>query len=186
VGPRLTAPGRCASSGSSGPGRISTRASTAEWSVWSRGAFFEEALRLQQRTPPLSRCAAQSIGLKEIWRGVAEGRPRADIVAKVQQETRRFAKRQSDLVSQAADRMAFTTGARSRCGSPRPRRRGCCESSSSGSLRGDRLPLERLSVRATAEFGFHIGVVVDAEHHVLDVRVEHSRLLSRSACRCAF
>jgi|SoiMethySBSTD1v2_1073268.scaffolds.fasta_scaffold03374_7 tRNA dimethylallyltransferase len=58
------------------------------------GGLFEEALRLQQRTPPLSRCAAQSIGLKEIWRGVAEGRPRADIVAKVQQETRRFAKRQ--------------------------------------------------------------------------------------------
>jgi tRNA dimethylallyltransferase len=56
--------------------------------------LFEEALRLKVRIPPLSRSAAQAIGCKEIWEGTEQGRSREEIVASVQQETRRFAKRQ--------------------------------------------------------------------------------------------
>jgi tRNA dimethylallyltransferase len=56
--------------------------------------LFEEAERLRARTPPLSRSASQSIGYKEIWGALQEGRPRHEVVAAIQQATRRFAKRQ--------------------------------------------------------------------------------------------
>lgn len=56
--------------------------------------LFEEALRLRERQPPLSRSASQSIGYKEILAGMAAGLSRDETVARIQQGTRRFAKRQ--------------------------------------------------------------------------------------------
>jgi tRNA dimethylallyltransferase len=56
--------------------------------------LFEEALRLRDRTPPLGRSAAQSIGIKEILDGEARGLPRRETVARIQMLTRRLAKRQ--------------------------------------------------------------------------------------------
>ena len=56
--------------------------------------LFEEALRLRDRTPPLSRSAAQSIGIKEALDGEARGLPRQETVARIQMMTRRLAKRQ--------------------------------------------------------------------------------------------
>ncbi|MBI4601521.1 MAG: tRNA (adenosine(37)-N6)-dimethylallyltransferase MiaA [Planctomycetes bacterium] len=56
--------------------------------------LFEEAQRLASREPPVSRTAAQSIGYKEIWEGLARGAHRGEIVARIQQQTRRFAKSQ--------------------------------------------------------------------------------------------
>jgi len=59
-----------------------------------RKGLFEEAERLATRKPPPSRSAAQSIGYKEIVDGMARGLSRAEIAARVQQGSRRFAKRQ--------------------------------------------------------------------------------------------
>jgi len=56
--------------------------------------LFEEALRLRERTPSLSRSASQSIGYKEIWKGCSDGLGREEITARVKQSTRRFAKSQ--------------------------------------------------------------------------------------------
>lgn len=56
--------------------------------------LFEEVRRLARREPPLSRSAGQSIGYKEIREGVRAGLSEAEITARVQQATRRFAKRQ--------------------------------------------------------------------------------------------
>lgn len=58
------------------------------------GGLFEEAERLGARIPPLSRSASQSIGIKEILLDRGKGRSRSEIVAAIQQATRRFAKRQ--------------------------------------------------------------------------------------------
>ncbi len=56
--------------------------------------LFEEAVRLRQRIPPLSRTAAQAIGLKEVWQGADLARSRKEVVERIQQGTRRFAKSQ--------------------------------------------------------------------------------------------
>ena len=56
--------------------------------------LFEEIARLQKRTPPVGRSAAQCIGYKEVREGLASDRPREEIAAAVQQASRRFAKRQ--------------------------------------------------------------------------------------------
>jgi tRNA dimethylallyltransferase len=56
--------------------------------------MFEEVERLAARTPALSRSASQSIGFKEILAGRAAGLPDEEIVARIQQGTRRFAKSQ--------------------------------------------------------------------------------------------
>jgi tRNA dimethylallyltransferase len=61
--------------------------------MFERG-LLQEALRLKDRNPPLSRSAAQSIGYKEVCQGVLLGRSREEIVAQVKQRTRQFAKRQ--------------------------------------------------------------------------------------------
>ena len=56
--------------------------------------LFEEIERLRCRRPALSRSAAQCIGLKETLAGEEEGVSREEVIARVQQSTRRFAKRQ--------------------------------------------------------------------------------------------
>ena len=70
-------------------GRINARVEA----MVERG-LFEEALRLKERVPPLSRSAQQAIGYKEIWEGLAAGKPRRAIIDHIQQSTRRFAKQQ--------------------------------------------------------------------------------------------
>ena len=56
--------------------------------------LFEEAERLMARNPPLSRSASQAIGYKEGCEGLSTSRSRTEIVARIQQSTRQFAKRQ--------------------------------------------------------------------------------------------
>jgi tRNA dimethylallyltransferase len=56
--------------------------------------LFEEAVRLEKRQPPLSPTALQTIGYREVWEGRALGTPDGDIIAGIQQSTRRFAKSQ--------------------------------------------------------------------------------------------
>ena len=56
--------------------------------------LFEESLRLARRQPPLSRTAAQSIGYKEIVSETQRGLSHDEITLLIQQESRRFAKRQ--------------------------------------------------------------------------------------------
>lgn len=56
--------------------------------------LFEESVRLRDRKPPISRSAAQSLGYKEVVDGLSEGVPQARIIERIQQGTRRFAKRQ--------------------------------------------------------------------------------------------
>ncbi len=56
--------------------------------------LFDEALRLSQREPPLSRTAAQSIGVKEAWEKPDPARPARQIVERIQQRTRQLAKSQ--------------------------------------------------------------------------------------------
>jgi tRNA dimethylallyltransferase len=56
--------------------------------------LFEEARRLRERPGGLGRSAAQCIGYKEIFAGDAAGQTPGEIVAAIQQRTRRFAKEQ--------------------------------------------------------------------------------------------
>jgi len=56
--------------------------------------LFDEALRLRERPGGLGRTAAQCIGYKEILAGEGAGQARGEIVAAIQQRTRRFAKEQ--------------------------------------------------------------------------------------------
>jgi tRNA dimethylallyltransferase len=56
--------------------------------------LFEEARGLSRRPRGLSRAAAQCIGYKEILAGEGQGAPREEIIAAIQQGTRRFAKQQ--------------------------------------------------------------------------------------------
>jgi len=56
--------------------------------------LFDESNRLLDRTPPLGRSAAQCIGVKEIGAARESGESRDDTIARIQQNTRNFAKRQ--------------------------------------------------------------------------------------------
>lgn len=62
--------------------------------VMATSGLFDEARRLARREPPLSRSASQSIGYKEIVEGAASGLSESEMIAHIQQTTRRFAKRQ--------------------------------------------------------------------------------------------
>ncbi len=59
-----------------------------------RGGLFEEARGLAARSGGLSRAAAQCIGYKEFLAGERLGTPRDEVIAGIQQRTRRFAKQQ--------------------------------------------------------------------------------------------
>jgi tRNA dimethylallyltransferase len=56
--------------------------------------LFEEVEALRARCPPLGRSASQCIGFKELSAGMGQGLGRDEIVARIQQSTRRFIKRQ--------------------------------------------------------------------------------------------
>lgn len=56
--------------------------------------LFDEARELMAQKRPLSRCASQCIGYKEIFEGLPQGVPEAVIVERIQRHTRRFAKQQ--------------------------------------------------------------------------------------------
>lgn len=56
--------------------------------------LFAEAERLRSRSPPLGPTSAQSIGYKEIWSGLDQGKSPGEIVERLKQRTRRFAKSQ--------------------------------------------------------------------------------------------
>ena len=56
--------------------------------------LFEEARRLHDRKPPLSRSARQCIGYKEIFDGWHEGSGLEEMIERIQRNTRRFVKRQ--------------------------------------------------------------------------------------------
>ncbi len=56
--------------------------------------LFDEIRRARGRRSPLSRSALQVIGYKEVIAGWEAGETEAEIIARVQQSTRRFAKRQ--------------------------------------------------------------------------------------------
>ena len=56
--------------------------------------LFDEARKLMAQKRPLSRCASQCIGYKEIFEGLPQGVPEDVIVERIQRHTRRFAKQQ--------------------------------------------------------------------------------------------
>jgi len=60
-----------------------------------QAGLFEEARALRQRPGGLGRAALQCIGYKEIFLGEDLGQGREEIVARIQQRTRNFAKQQS-------------------------------------------------------------------------------------------
>lgn len=90
-----------------GPVPASTRIFGLEWdrgqlyrridarvdAMVARG-LFAEVERLSRRSPPLSRSASQSIGVKEVLAGHAAGLRDDEIITRIQQGTRRFAKSQ--------------------------------------------------------------------------------------------
>lgn len=59
----------------------------------SRG-LLDEARRLKDRDPPLGMSASQCIGYKEVFEGLDAGLGEAEIVERIQRDTRRFVKRQ--------------------------------------------------------------------------------------------